>query len=77
MGIIMLSRALQGDGSSETLHRYNSVKALKRNSVDGFLNRQLERVIGKPTSLLVVINPHSQYSSRKRNIFTGELFLTK
>lgn len=77
MGIILIFRVLRGDGSLETLCRYNSVKALKRNSADGLLNRQLERAIGKLTSPVVVINPHSQYSPRKTNIFTGELFLTE
>lgn len=74
---IILFRVLRGDGSLKTLHKCNSVKALKRNSTDGFLNRQLERAIGKPTSPVVVINPHSQYSPRNMNIFTGELFLTE
>lgn len=77
MGIIILFRVLQGDGSLETLHRYNSVKALQGKSADGFLNRQLERVIGKPTPLFVVAKPHSQYSPRKSDIFTGELLLTE
>lgn len=52
---IILPKVLQGDGSWEILHRNNSVKALGRNSADGFLNRQLNRVISKLTLVFIVI----------------------
>lgn len=76
MGIIILFRVFQGDGSLETLHRYNSVKVLKTNSMDGFLHRQLES--DRKAVFAVCCNTHhSQYSPRKRNIRTGELLVNR